>query len=331
MEKGCKRPILVALIAIIGLLIFRCSSSSSPSLPYWTLVARTEWGRLPRWSPAGEGLLFGDDRVGSNGIWFWQAPHPPILLTPDSLTHNWDYVWSPEGGKFLFSTTDSPRVNLSGIWLGDLRSPRLQRLWEHGRNPSWWNGEKGVLVEVSEEGMEEGIWLIPLDSADATPRRVANGYQPLGAPEGEAIAYRDRQNQSRLLLLTAPTSSPITITPPGVVQAQWSLNGEFLLYSLIPSAWPARPPVVCRYQWVTGGTDTLLTGAMEFSCDQTADRIAFTYLTGASSLGVRAIRYQGFPEAVSSQGFSPSYHPYEDLIALTARGGGVELYRRIEP
>ncbi|HYM82566.1 MAG TPA: prolyl oligopeptidase family serine peptidase [Candidatus Dormibacteraeota bacterium] len=171
----------------------------------------------PRWSPDGLRLAFLSRRRGWSQVWLVEAPVPrrgrpprePRMpdaraLTPTTADVE-SFAWSPDGTRIAVASQRSPDLLTSQIHVVDVATGEERQVagagaWETA--PAW--APDGSLLFLSDaDGWFDVVHLDPalrrrtvLSGADDESRRRdhgeptgAQGFTPLPAPDGSAVAY----------------------------------------------------------------------------------------------------------------------------------------------
>jgi TolB protein len=165
-------------------------------------LSRVIWILDPVWSRTGTGIAYISDRVSDkNFVWYQSGPDGEPTRIHCSAIHNENAErpdFSPDGGKVVFAQRESGPADVmrwTDIRVCDLNS-----------------GEQRQLVE-GEVG--------------------AGAYFPRWSPDGEWIAYiqRDDQGNNDLWVIPAEGGDAIRVTDLGDVTAPvWSPNGQHIAF-----------------------------------------------------------------------------------------------------
>lgn len=316
----------IPMLALLFLLILsNCSSDSKPT-PSWEWGASSEFGKLPRWSPDGSRIVFGDDRLGSAGIYIWDTTSDPIRVV-NSL-HNWDYRWSPDGAWICWTTATAPQDTTSGLWIMNLESREAIRLHHTGRDPSWKHDGSSVIFRL-DQGLDSdpGIYEVSVESNKL--RFITSGYKPYASPSGEYIAFTD--SEIRGFLKIGHTEGPYTtLESIGASQWEWAQNAPMLSLIINDDSGALIKGMLWKVVFLNESdvrSDTLAGWCANPSINGDGSKISFQRTSGAAWAGVW-IYEEGKESRVSMTGRNPNFHPSRDIIAINDVDGGIRILRK---
>ena len=292
--------VFVIFITVIGLFVGGCGSGEEPS---WNYERIASFGRTPVYSPDRSKIIFGGDEADNLGIWMRSSGSVTRLTT---FSHNWDYVWSPDGSKIAFS--NSSGGNDGGMWLVDTEG-NLEHLSDEGRYPSWQviTG-MGDTTIYFQNGIGVGISRISTESGEITSV-IAVGERPKVSPDGEYIAFLVRSDISSTtdsLFLWNISSGGMESLAASGMNYDWSPDGNTITYE--------------RYEYVSNGSmlnvkvvnvntgyiATLWTGAKNPKYCPDGSRIVFEGIAGDAGDGIFMMSPSGGSvEEVASAGYGP--------------------------
>ncbi len=335
---------VIKVFTVVALVLFvqlsGCSSNNvEPEV--WSVTQSHNFGRMPRWNPDGTKIAFGDDRPGQAGIWIWNSdqvsPSPVVTLLSRLIPHNWDYCWSPDGGKIAFSSPAAPEDSLGGVWVADLATNETIRIWDRGRDVSWGDSGNALYFQIENPvGGVPGIYAITLPQAEDTlsqyPRFIAaQGFKPQGRPLSNQVAYGDGLIDGRVWV-GGEGVNPVVVSGYGALQWDWSSDGRFLFVIVnryvtgtikgvlwrIDGRADLNPPFMA---------DSLTSWTSNLSVNRSGSTIAFARSSGSTWLGIW-IHRDGEDVQIITYGENPDIHPIEEKVAMNANGGGIRIVTR---
>ncbi len=314
----------MAKFVFLLLLLGGCSGTDEPEV--WSVTQTLGFGRLPRWSPDGSLIAFGEDRPGQAGIWVWDGQTDAVRLT-SSIPHNWDYCWSPDNARIAFSSPAAPEDSLGGVWAVDLATHEAIRIWDRGRDVSWGDSGNGLCFQIENPvGGAPGIYALTI--GDSLPRFIAaQGIKPQGRPGSNQIAYADGSLNARVWIGSEGVA-PVAASGYGALQWDWSSDGRLLFVVTNRYASGTLRSVL----WAVDGSDparidSLTSGAGNLSADYSGGRVVFARSSGSTWLGIW-IHRNGEDVQIMPYGENPDIHPTQDQVAFNASGGGVRIMIR---
>ena len=312
----------VLLIAITG-----CSHNDAPS-ESWSITHQLDFGRQPVWSPLGGKLVFGGDCEDRFGLWLWTPGSSPVSLVDSFPSHNWDYGWSPDGSRIVFSAPgDSDQA---GIWVLVTDTRALTRLFNKGRDPSWRSGGDSIAVQLDHpETGAAGIYFLDVATGEAVIA-VEGGFKPRCSPTSPAWAYADGEIDGSLHLVDSQ-GADVIVTGPGAVQWAWSRGGSCLCASVDNYNVGTIKGILTRI-WLDGARVTIDSALAAWTAypapNSDGSRIAFQRQSGGRWAGLWLYNDDGGEIRIADYGDNPCYNPTGDRIAMNAPGGGIRILTR---
>ena len=298
----------VALIAIV--FISGCTPYDPGPWDYKHIVS---FGRTPKYSPDRSRIAFGGSEADNTGIWLYGGPSGVVQLT--DLYHNWDYEWSPDGQRIVFSNPSGG--NNSGLWIVDMEG-NLEHLSESGRFPSWETiPGMGDTMIVFQEGVGEGINMISTASEEVTVL-TGIGESPKVSPDGDFVAFLLRSegggSYDSLHLYHINSGTDQTLAACGT-NFDWSPDGNtitFERYELYTNGYILNVKIV---NVNTGYVSILWTGAKNPRFSPDGNRIVFEAIAGDVADGIFMVAPGGGSvEEVTYSGFGPDVYLNTDRI-----------------
>lgn len=324
-------PTSACVTAVFLLVLIGCEGekSNGPSRA-WDWRATLDFGRRPRWDPAGQRILFGDDTPGRAGLWVWDLTRDPQPLGDRLPPHNWDYRWSPGGAQVAFSSPAAPEDSASGVWVVEVESGRFWRVWDRGRDVSW--GEAGSALVFRIDNPPVGIaGVYALTLTDTTgPRLIAaGGMRPLCAPSSGLVAYSDGEVDGRLWI-AGGASEPRLVSLVGASEWAWSAGGSYLFFVVNHYSSGAIRGDLWRISGQAVVSADSLTSYMAYPApDGDGGQVAFLRSSGGVWAGLWLRRIGGEDVQVAPYGNNPDFDPTGDRIAVNAPGGGIRVLARV--
>jgi len=223
------------------------------------VAERTGWDTRARWSPDGTTLAFCSDLNGNTDIF----TIPLTGGTAKQITHHTseDILsdWSADGKSLIFYSARETRVPaIYSIGLEDGRLKELTQddiallapavsangqLLAYGRGRGDW-ARKGYRGAANSD-----LWLLPLNSSGATPRRLTtfagNDLWPMFSPDGKSVYYTsDADGVANLWKVSVNGGKPAQVTrqKDGYIHYPTiSRDGKTVAYETDFSLWAVDP------------------------------------------------------------------------------------------
>jgi Tol biopolymer transport system component len=212
-----------------------------------TRVVASGAGAVAAWSHDGRRVIYqvGPDAPGGAGMW-WKpldASAPPERLTsskswqqPQTVTRSGRWLIYQE--SVGFATRDSAIEENYDVWIlplvprGEprplLRTKANERLPHVSMDERW-------LAYVSDESGQDEVWVRACpDGAAAIQVSQAGGTEPLWAPDGRRLYYRDGAGTQLFAVPVAPGVMP-QFSTPAVTTGFWQRETPFVrMYDITP-------------------------------------------------------------------------------------------------
>jgi len=310
LKFGIKSAFTCAIIiTVISLILGGCGNGEKAP---WSYERLASFGRTPVYSPDRTMIIFGGNEADDLGIWLRSGGSTTRLTT---FSHNWDYVWSPDGTKIAF--TNSSGGNNGGMWLVDTQG-NLEHLSDTGRYPSWKTiPGMGDTTIFFQSGFGTGISRIFTESGEIA-EIMGIGEYPRVSPNGEYIAFLVRSDISSTtdsLFLWNISSGDLESLAACGMNYDWSPDGNTITYE--------------RYEYVSNGSmlnvkvvnvntgyiATLWTGAKNPKFCPNGNRIVFEGIAGDAGDGIFMVSPSGGSvEEVTSAGYGPECYLNIDRV-----------------
>jgi Tol biopolymer transport system component len=290
------------------------------------------YGRMPRWNPNGDKILFGDDTPGRAGLWIWDLQGDPVHPTDSLPPHNWDYRWSPDGAKIAFTAPGAPEDSVGGVWVVDLSSRVASRIFDRGRDVTWADSNRNLIFRVDDyPGGVAGIY--EKGVGDVAPPRlvVEEGMLPAAAHQGNLLAFTDGATDAQLYIadIAATPLSVQTVSDPGASQWAWSGDGS-VLYCVVNN-YTAGVIKGILYK-IAGHTPFNSDSLGSFIADPAPNRdgsqVAYLRSSGGRWSGVWVRHPTGEEVVISPYGLNPDMHPTLNRVAVNVTGGGIRVFEQ---
>ena len=257
-------------VAYISDYIWNNGNNGAQSLFVHTLGNDEAWlvevsARSPRWSPAGDEIVYHTDNGEVNTSQGYRPTHIAVLNVRDSTTRrltegnsfNYLPVWSPDGEWVAF-LSDRSGTKEYNLWMtpsdgGDMVqltsdfNDRNGLMTKDDRSPKslTWSPEGAHIafsrLRESSNSYNTDIYAVPLTGG--SPVEIVsspwNDWSPAYAPDGTSIAFvsdRSGSNQIWTMDLQSKTLRQITGSTETSVyensgQIEWSSDGDKILYT----------------------------------------------------------------------------------------------------
>lgn len=223
------------------------------------VAERTGWDSRARWSPDGKTLAFCSDLSGNTDLYTIPADGGAAKQITHHTADDILSDWSPDGKTLVFYSARDSRVSVLysiGVEDGRLReltrdditllSPTLSpngRLLAYARGRGDW-ARKGYRGSANSD-----LWLLPLDSAGAAPRRLTtfpgNDLWPMFSADSKSIYYTaDMDGTGNLWKLPVNGGKPTQVTrqKDGYIHyPSISRDGKSVVYETDFSLWVVDP------------------------------------------------------------------------------------------
>ncbi len=294
----------------------------------WSVAQSINYGLVPRWSPDGIKIAFGDDRPGSLGIAIMGENSQPELI-PNLPPHNWDYCWSPDGAKIAFTSPAGSGDSLSGVWMVTVATHDLSRIYDRGRDVSWGDSGNALYFHIENPVTgPPGIYAVTV--GDTLARLIAGGgLKPQGRPLSNQVAYADGLIAGKLWISSEGTN-PVEASPVGALHWDWSADGRYLF--VVINNYTSG--FVRGSLWRIHGDnpailDSLTAYVVNSSTNRTGNQVVFSRNGGSTWLGIW-INIDGVDTQISNYGENPDLHPTQEKVVCNITGGGIQILSRVK-
>ncbi len=323
---------LITLITFITLSLILTGCDSDEDYDRWVIDPIIDFGRMPRWSPDGNYILFGGDTPDKSGLWLWERYKEPKLLADSLPPHNWDYHWSPDDDKIAFTAPGEPGSEDAGIWVVHVTSGDKKRLLDRGRDLCWYYDGSSVLVRI-DQPLEGNPGIYRVDVVDGSMEFITAGFNPVCSPDTCWIAYNESEISGRLYVDNGIDES-VVVTELGAVQWVWSADGRTLccVVNDYVSGVIHGSLLRIRYngsEWVAKKITSKSTGYP--APNRSGSQITFLKISeNADWDGLWLYSDDSNDDIlVTNFGFNPEFHPSDnDLIAVDTPEDGIRLMMR---
>ncbi len=219
---------------------------------------------------------------------------PRILVSGGANT---DFIWSPAGNRFVFSST---RNGSTDIWLYDLGVDSVRQLttWPDEEYEPTWNGDGSAVYFISNRSSKVAdVWRVPVAGGEPVRLTTAGGFTDITSLAGDSGLYA------------------------GVV----AKNGEFHTVKIAADGTliPLRTTAYSSPWQVLPGGDSLIVLDRVSGVD-----VPWIVPTDGSGGGVRLLPGDGAPSALSRDGTQVVYVKRTgsdgDVMLLDRRTGAVK-------
>jgi len=290
----------------------------------------TDFGRLPKWSPDGSTILFGEDTPGQSGLYLWSIEDDPVSLSDSLQPHNWDYCWSPDGDRIAFTSPGSVGDNLTGVWIYNIETNEAIRVFDRGRDVSWYSSGEALAVRMDNPTDSiPGIYRLDLtgepDLETHAVLVIASGHKPVCSPAQEWLAYSDNEIRGRLRVIGSDGEEQY-VSNPGVVQYNWSQDGSFLAFTINDYTTGSLEDVMWGVDIAQPElADTLARWAAQPAPDSTGNQVAFARSSYGRWVGVWLYSKSNDELKIDDYGLNPHFDPAGDRIAVNSTVGGIRI------
>jgi serine/threonine protein kinase/sugar lactone lactonase YvrE len=232
---------LAAILALLGVLLWRSGRSDPDALPPFTSSRVTEQGgveRFPSLSPRDDFFVYASQADGDWDIYLQRPGGDPINLTESSPADDTQPAYSPDGSQIVFRSERDG----GGLFLMGATGESVRRLTDAGYNPAWSPDGKEILFatdQVEDPRTRSGrsqIWRVDLATMERHLVVPEDAAQPSWSPGGKRIAYWGiERGSSRRVLWTvaAAGGKAVPVTEDGSLNWNpvWSPDGRFLYFA----------------------------------------------------------------------------------------------------
>lgn len=320
---------------ILAILLASCEThppdDGGTPVPTATVVASYPFGRMPRWSPDGRYLLFGDDRPGHVRLLRWDLTTDALPLTAADRPHNWDYRWSFDGRQIAYSAPGEPDDTSSGVFVVNISDGVPHRMSDRGREVTWCDSSRSLLFTVDHPiSGAPGVYRVNPIQGGVYSLLTAGGAHPVGNPSQHSFAYTTSQVLGGLFL-TEFTGNTIHTQQIGGTAAQdwaWSRDGRKLFAVINRSYNYVTIGILYRYDSLTPeGSDSVAAYASLPSADLDGSIAAYYQLPGIVSAGVAVLLPSGGSMVIAVDGYYPDMSPDGTLVTYNVQNGGIKVAR----
>ncbi len=244
----------------------------------------------------------------------------PLLLIED--THpNSPPAWSPDGTKLAFI---SSRDGRQALYVAGSDGTDVQKLTKdlfRMDGESWSPDGKKIALSASEVGENTDIWVIDLQTLQATnlTRDAAEDIHPAWSPSGEKIAFASmRSGKPQVYVMNTDGSyiTPITEDPLGCSRPAWSPDGRRIAYQCISERsmiievanadGSDHTPLMDRDDWGGGSNPSWSSDGRTIAFDSVRGGVQEIYTMNVDGSGVAKVTDYGSLGLDSSD---PAYRP----------------------
>jgi Tol biopolymer transport system component len=213
----------------------------------------TEFGHL-NWSPDGSAILYYTIDVIDNAdiykVDVFDRTITRIIAEP--IYYDYAPSWSPDGTQFVFASNRPEKKDpLYDLFLADANGENLVQLTDNdgsgwvdtlpawspdGENIAFWRFN--LIQGETFEGGPEGVWLMNVDTREATllwEAKLPSGENPpIWSPDGQYLAFlEDAEDQHLLQVVDVSTGKLLELeAQPGEKRAlSWSPDSRALIFT----------------------------------------------------------------------------------------------------
>lgn len=195
---------------------------------------------FPALAPDGKSFVFAANQTGNFDIYIQRVGGKnPQNLTADSSADDTQPAFSPNGELIAFRSEREPK----GIYVMGATGENLRRVSDFGYHPSW--SPDGREIAVSTFGadqptvrsnLENGIWIISLESGAKRELSKLHGSFPAWSPNGKHIAFwfYPTVGGRRDIAIVSPSTGKETVVTSDFADSNWnpvwSPDNKFLYF-----------------------------------------------------------------------------------------------------
>ncbi|HKH43524.1 MAG TPA: protein kinase [Thermoanaerobaculia bacterium] len=232
---------LAAVLALLGVLLWRTGRSDFDTVPPFTSNRVTEQGgveRFPSLAPRDDFFVYASQADGDWDLYLQRPGGNPINLTESSPADDTQPAYSPDGDQIVFR---SEREG-GGLFLMGATGESVRRLTDAGYNPVWSPDGKEILFATDQvedprtRSARSQIWRIDLATMEKHLVVPEDAAQPSWSPGGKRIAFWSvAPDSSRRVIWTvaAAGGKPVPVTQDAYLNWNpvWSPDGRFLYFA----------------------------------------------------------------------------------------------------
>ncbi|MCF7811669.1 hypothetical protein K9N50_11845 [bacterium] len=324
---------LLAISILISSFFILNGCDTDSDYPTWVTEGKTQFGHLPHWSPDGSNILFADDSPLNSGLWILSEDGTVSRLLNSIPPHNWDYCWSPDGGKIAFSAPGEAGSANAGVWVYDMAEDTLLHILDRGMDISWYYDALSVIIRIDQpETGISGIYRLNIDNSELY--FITEGFHPKASPAEPWIAYTESEINGRLFIIDEKYRF-VRVSGPGTQLYAWSANGRILTSIVNNYVSYVIKGKLFRIErsdsaWVS---DEIVSDKASYPApNRNGSIIAYMAMNDNDGWeGIRLWGMAGNSQLIITVGFHPEFSPVDgSKIAIDTPNNGIHLLEQVD-